>query len=224
METKKNKKYDYIRKKPLFFGIGMICSLSIVLTAFEWKTYDGPIIDILKEINYVPDETIIIPNTIIQPPPPPKKAAIIIKEVNEVIEEDLTPVIDTQVSEDETIEVIEPADIIFSEEVVDEAPIDFAEVMPSFEGGMEKFYQLLAKKLNYPKTALRIGVEGKVYVQFIVEKDGSLSNIEVLKGIGSGCDEEAIRVMKTVPNFIPGKQGNRFARVKMVVPISFRLN
>ena len=94
----------------------------------------------------------------------------------------------------------------------------------SFKGGMSGFYAYVGKSIKYPSTASRNKTQGKVVIQFIVNPDGKLSDIKVLKGIGDGCDEEATRVMKSSPNWIAGKQNGEPVKVRMVVPIVFKLN
>ncbi len=98
------------------------------------------------------------------------------------------------------------------------------ENMPEPDGGMAAFYKYVGKELDYPKQARRMGVEGRVIIQMVVGKDGSLGDFKVLKGIGSGCDEEAVRVLKAAPKWKPGKQRGRPVPVKMTVPIMFKLN
>jgi protein TonB len=97
------------------------------------------------------------------------------------------------------------------------------ENQPAPVGGYEAFYKYIGKNIKYPDQARRMGVEGKVFVQFVVDKDGSITDVQVLKGIGSGCDEEAIRVVKSAPKWTPGKQRGRPVRVRMSVPIAFKL-
>ena len=109
------------------------------------------------------------------------------------------------------------------EEVVDEI-FDIVEDQPEFPGGIAAFYKYVGKNMNYPKQARRMGIEGKVYVQFIVDKDGSVTNVRAVKGIGAGCDEEAERVLKSSPKFKPGKQRGRPVKVRMMMPIIFKLN
>jgi periplasmic protein TonB len=99
--------------------------------------------------------------------------------------------------------------------------ITVVEIPPEPEGGMIKFYEFIGKNIQYPKLARKKGIEGKVFVGFVVEKDGTLSNVNVLKGIGGGCDEEALRVVSISPKWIPGSQKGKIVRVKMVLPISF---
>ncbi|WP_341224521.1 TonB family protein [uncultured Arcticibacterium sp.] len=99
-----------------------------------------------------------------------------------------------------------------------------SEIMPEFEGGLKKMYKWLGRNLNYPRNATVNGVEGKVIVTFIVEKDGSISDVKVLKGIGFGCDEEAERVIKKMPKWKAGIQNGKPVRVRYTIPLSFQIN
>jgi TonB family protein len=98
------------------------------------------------------------------------------------------------------------------------------EEQPSFEGGMDAFYRYIASEMKYPLQARQQGIEGRIFVQFVVEKDGSLSDVQAIKGIGSGCDDEAVRVIQNAPSFKPGKQRGKPVRVRMVMPITFKLD
>ncbi len=102
-------------------------------------------------------------------------------------------------------------------------PFTTVEMMPEFIGGTSALYNWLGKNLSYPAIAVRNGIEGKVFVKFIVEKDGTISKLEVLKGIGFGCDEEALRTLQKMPKWNPGKQNGRAVRVYFTLPISFKL-
>ncbi len=104
-----------------------------------------------------------------------------------------------------------------------EAPFTIVEQQPEYPGGLEALRTFLGKNLNYPRSAASAGVSGRVYVSFVVNTDGSLTDLQVLKGIGFGCDEEAVRVMQKMPHWRPGKQSGRAVRVKYNLPISFTL-
>ena len=97
------------------------------------------------------------------------------------------------------------------------------EQLPEFKGGIQAFYKYLSKNLHYPTHAVETGIEGRVIVSFVVEKNGDLSDIKVERGIGGGCDEEAVRVLKDAPAWSPGIQNGRAVRVRYTVPISFNL-
>ena len=113
-----------------------------------------------------------------------------------------------------------------NDEIPDD-PVDrifiIVEQKPEPVGGMKAFYEFISKNLKYPKQAQRTGIEGKVFVKFIVDKDGKLINVQCLKGIGAGCDEEAIKVVQNAPNWSPGKQRGQAVKVQMILPIHFRL-
>jgi protein TonB len=106
----------------------------------------------------------------------------------------------------------------------DELPVLFVEQMPTFAGGMEELGKFLSKNLRYPRQASNEGIEGKVYLQFVVDKNGKVSQITVLKGIGFGCDEEAIRVVAMMPTWTAGKQSGKPVAVRYTLPIVFKLN
>ena len=106
------------------------------------------------------------------------------------------------------------------EEVADEV-FKVVEVMPTFPGGSSQFNEFISKNLKYPNKALRANVEGKVILSFIVEANGNLSDIEVVKGIGYDCDEEAVRVLLITPDWIPGQQMGRNVKVRVFLPLTF---
>lgn len=114
-------------------------------------------------------------------------------------------------------------EIVLELEVKSDAPFTVVEQQPEFPGGLDALRTFLGKNLNYPRMAASSGVSGRVYVSFVVNTDGSLTDIQILKGIGFGCDEEAIRVMQKMPRWKPGKQSGRAVRVKYNLPISFTL-
>ena len=102
-------------------------------------------------------------------------------------------------------------------------PLTIVEQMPEFPGGKDALIAYISKNLNYPEQAVEEGIEGVVYVSFVVEEDGKISNAKVLRGIGGGCDEEALRVVQRMPNWTPGKQRGEALRVKYNLPIRYKL-
>ena len=96
--------------------------------------------------------------------------------------------------------------------------------MPSFRGGNQKLLEFLGSNLVYPQEAKEAGVEGKVFVEFYIEKDGTVCDAKVLRGIGYGCDEEALRVIGLMPKWYPGKQRGKAVRVRYTLPINFKLS
>ena len=224
IENKKIRKRKQQAKAVLFNAIGLCISLLIVITAFEWKFYDNNDLISLGNLSSEFEEILDVPITEQPPPPPPKMQAVNILEVPDVeeIEQELDIVLDVEVTQETEI-----ADVVYEapEEPEEEAEevFLFVEQAPTPKGGMKSFYEYIAKNLEYPATARRMQVEGKVYIQFIINKDGSLTDFQVLKGIGGGCDEEAIRVLKSSPKWEPGKQRGRPVKVKMSLPIVFIL-
>jgi protein TonB len=226
MELKKNPKVDLSRQSGLFLNIGLVVSLGLCLLAFEWKSYDD-----LSGMNYAPaevqtEELIDIPITEMPPPPPPviQQPEIIEVPDEEEIEEELVN-LDTEITPETVVAPPAPPATVAApvqEEEVDEI-FQVVENQPEPVGGMGAFMKYLQKNLKYPEQARRMNVEGKVFVQFVIDKDGSPNDITVLKGIGSGCDEEAVRVIKSMPKWTPGKQRGRPVKVRMSLPIVFKL-
>ena len=223
MEAKKSKKADLENKKTIFIQIGLIISLAVVLWAFEYKSYEKKELDFGERIvEDVPEE--IIPITeqkveiqkIIAP-----KTITVINIVDDDVEIDDDIDIDVEADDDTEIEEYVP---IEDEEEAEEQEIFLVvESPPSFPGGEKARKRFLGENLKYPQMAKESGIQGKVYVTFVVEPNGSVTHIKILRGIGGGCDEEAIRVTKLMPKWIAGKQRGKPVRVQFNMPIKFTL-
>lgn len=111
----------------------------------------------------------------------------------------------------------------YREVTVDDGVFVLVETMPEFPGGENAMYKYLVDNLKYPEQAKKEKITGKVYISFVVERDGSISNAEVLRGIGGGCDEEALRVVRNMPKWKPGTQRNKPVRVQYTLPLNFKL-
>ncbi|MCH7400647.1 energy transducer TonB [Belliella kenyensis] len=223
MEAKKTPKADLTKRSGMFLNLGLLVSVGLVLLAFEHKSYDALA---LKDLGQVPDdfeELLDIPITEQPPPPPPPVEQPIIQEVpDEVeIEEKIEVNFDVDVKEETVIKEI----VISDAPVVEKADeiFDVVENVPMPPGGYEGWNEYLRKNLKYPTQARRMGIEGTVYVVFVVNTDGSIQDVEVLRGIGGGCNEEAMRVVQNAPKWEPGKQRGRPVRVRMRLPIKFKL-
>ena len=224
MEAKKTSKADLENKKSIFFQIGLILALVIVLVAFEYKSYDKITIDLQTRVaDDIAEEIIPITEQKVKPPPPPPpKQVTQIKIVEDDVEVEDELDIDVE-ADDETVveEYIPPSD---DDEEVDEAEIfTVVESMPSFPGGMGELMKFLGQNINYPTLAKESGIQGRVFINFVVEPNGSISNVKVLRGIGGGCDEEAVRVVKSMPKWSPGKQRGKPVRVSYNLPVKFTL-
>lgn len=221
METKKNKSVDYVRKRGLFLSIGLCLSSLIAFSAFQIKSETQP--ELLE--GYIPPAQIfdeVVQTRHKEPEPPkPKPQPVVITVVDDEI--DLPPIEVPELVFDEDMaldnfEIEEPT----REEAVDNG-IVFAEVQASFPGGKEAWAKFLQKNLKYPKLAKRSGIEGKVLISFVVDKNGNTSDIEVLRGIGGGCDDEAVRVIKMAPKWNPGLQRGNPVKSRMNLYIHFLL-
>jgi protein TonB len=224
MESKKSPKADLESKKIIFTQIGLIIALAATLLAFEWKSYDKTVEGFGERIvEEVPEEIIPITEQKVKPPPPPPpKKVVVINVVEDDVEVDDDLMIDVEADDDTEIEEYVPIEI--EEEVVEEAPIfTVVESMPEFRGGMKELYTYLGNNIKYPVMAKESGIQGVVYVTFVVEKDGSITDVRVLRGIGGGCDEEAVRVVESMPNWTPGKQRGKPVRVQYNLPVRFTL-
>ncbi len=210
----------------LRFNIGLTISLALTLAAFEWKSYSEYQVASLGTLEKVEEEILESVNTIQKTPPPPR---MIQPEIIEIPDDTDVPEELADFNAEVKIDEVVSAPVIVKkveaipEEVADDAPFNVVEESAEPEGGMNAFYQYLGKTLKYPSQARRMMVEGKVYVQFVVERDGSLTDIKVVKGIGAGCDEEAERVVKDAKRWKAGKQRGRPVRQRMVIPIIFKL-
>lgn len=220
METKKNASVDLTRKSSYFFSIGLLLSMTLVVGAFEWPQRDSEIINPGDKNEIFIDELIDIPPTKDVPPP----TAPLIK--NPVLVE-----VDTKTEEDSIRIDIEGTDIFNQHEFIlptpepeERAIIEtFPEETASPKGGFEAFYKFVSEKIKYPVQARRMGIEGRVFVEFVINKDGSLTDVKAIKGIGAGCDEEAVRIVQSAPSWNPGKQRGKTVRQRYTLPIIFKL-
>ena len=224
MELKKSPKADLESKKVIFTQLGLIIALALILLAFEWKSYDKSVEGFGKRVmDDVTEEIIPITEQKVKPPPPPPPQKVVVINIVEddvEVEDDL--MIDAEA--DENTEMDEYIPIEIDEEVVEEAPIfSVVESMPEFPNGMQELYVYLGNNIKYPVMAKESGIQGKVYVTFVVEKDGSITDVKVLRGIGGGCDEEAVRVVAAMPKWKPGKQRGKPVRVQYNLPVRFTL-
>ena len=225
MEEKKSPKADLEGKKLMFIQIGMIISLFIAWLAFEHKSYDKREIDpsLLNREVVVDEEMVEITKQEEQKPQPvemPKQTTQLEIVQDDVEVEDIE--INAEVEQNEVIEEYVAPEVV-EDDVVEQEIFKIVEEMPSFPGGEQKLMEFVGKNIKYPQIARETGIQGRVFVNFVVEPDGSVSNVSVLRGIGGGCDEEAMRVVKSMPKWKPGKQRGKAVRVQYMLPVNFRL-
>jgi protein TonB len=227
MEAKKNPNKDLSLQRNKFFLIGLTISISLAITAFEWRSVKMK--PIIREPNLIDAGTLLFPPiTTIDPAKAPQP----IKKLEPKIQSP-TPTDFEEVGNDEPVDdhtpIMETGNEILLPSVF--VPVDaevdtvfvIVEKNPEPVYGFKKFYQQLAKNLKYPRQARQMGTEGKVFVEFIVNKNGEPSDLKIIRGIGSGCDEEALRVL-SLTKWEPGKQRGKPVRVKMGMQLNFKLN
>ncbi len=221
MEVKKNPEANLEKKRAGFIFVGLVFSLAVVLLAFEYTTYDKTSSELGSlSLDLIEEEIVPIAQVQPPPPPPPPKPTTVIEIVDdeEDIEEELE-VMDLEVDEDTDIEIMEmPA-----EEVEEEEIFTIVEQMPEFPGGEAELFKYLGNNIKYPTMAQDAGIQGVVFVTFVVEKNGEVTGARVLRGIGGGCDEEALRVVKSMPKWKPGEQRGKKVKVQYNVPVRFTL-
>lgn len=229
MEQKKTAKADLENKKGFFLQIGLIFALSVTLVAFEYKSYDKKEVMDLSggKRAETPEEMIQITQQQNTPPPPAPPASTTIINivdndaiVNDEISIDAEADENTQMEEYKTPVV---AAQVVEEEVAEAEIFTVVEEAPSYPGGDESRIRFLQENIKYPQMARESGIQGTVYVTFVVERNGSVTDVKVLRGIGGGCDEEAIRVIQAMPPWNPGKQRGKPVRVQFNMPIKFTL-
>ncbi|HOZ39587.1 MAG TPA: energy transducer TonB [Flavobacteriales bacterium] len=220
MEARKNPEAELESRKTSFMLIGLLAGLAMTLVAFEWTAFEEKL-DTLGalELDLLGEEG-IPPSAAPPPPPPPPPAPTTVLEIvedDEVVEE--VEQIDQEIKEDTKIEKVERQE----EEVEEEQIFTIVEEMPSFPGGESELFKYLGKNIKYPAMAQESGISGVVYVTFVVDKDGKIRDTKVLRGIGGGCDEEALRVVKNMPAWKAGKQRGKAVTVQYNLPVRFTL-
>lgn len=226
MEPKKSASKDFENKKMLFFQTGLIITLLLVFSAFQWKSYsrlstefpEGPFV-------FIDDDPPppVIPARPLPPPPPPVDFTPVPDDTRDDVPDfnlgTTEALASSQVPDYPTLELP-----VRKEEAPDENIIFIAvEEMPEFPGGSAALMSYLAKNTRYPALAKSLGINGTVFVSFVVEPDGSISNVQLARGIGGGCDEEAIRVISSLPRWKPGMQAGKPVRVAYSARIVFKL-
>lgn len=227
MEAKKSPKADLEKKKGLYLEIGLVIALAACLVAFNIKSYDMEEVEVSQRTAMDEIEDVVIQTAEDTPPPPPPEQPEVATELT-VVENDAEVthelgIVDMGDNANQAQEEFVPVEIEEEETVVEEEIFTVVENDPEFPGGMEALYEYLGKNIQYPTIAKENNITGKVYVTFVVEKDGSIANPRILRDIGGGCGQEAIRVVKAMPKWKPGKQRGKAVRVQFNLPVSFNL-
>ncbi len=223
MEVKKSEKADLTKKSSFFFSIGLTITMALVLMAFEWTDSEEGALDLVGKKTDAFEETMEVPPTEQPPPPAPVIQQPQVVEVpdEEEIKDDIKVNLDVEVTDETKVEEI----VVQAEQPKEETDEVFTVVEESAtpKGGMQAFYKFVGEKIKYPAQARRMGIEGRVFVEFVINKDGSLSDVRAIKGIGAGCDEEAVRIVQSSPAWNPGKQRGKAVKQRYTLPIIFKL-
>ena len=227
MEIKKTPKADLENKKSTWLLVGYVIVLAFMFIAFEWAKRDIKI-DTSQAITDLVFEEEIIPITE-QPeqvaPPPPEAPSI--AETLTIVDDDADVEETTIATSEETNQAVEIKYVpvaVEEEEPEEQTIFEVVEQMPEFpNGGMAGLMQYLSKNIKYPTIAQENGTQGRVTVQFVVNRDGSIVDAKVLRGVDPYLDKEAIRVISSMPKWKPGMQRGKAVRVKYTVPVMFRL-
>lgn len=225
MESNKNKRDQWNARTGLYFNMGLVLTMMLVVLAFEWKTYDEVSSINFKELPKTTNDPIMVHKEVYERPKPPKPIPVdpIIIPTTEPIPtpEDSVVIISNPVTEpsiDSSItQLLTPPPPVPTDE-----PFLIVEEEATPVGGTEAFYKFLRKNLQYPRKAKNLGIEGRVYVEFVVDEKGVVTQAKTIRGIGYGCDEEAERVIKMI-RWNPAKQRARPVKVRMTLPINFQL-
>jgi protein TonB len=233
MQPKKSEKVDLTKNSSLYFVIGLSVVLFVSWQAIEWKTYKKTYDYEALNVEDDDDEEIPITEqlkTPPPPPPPPPPAPEIIEIVEDEEDVEETVIESTETNEEEIVEIVE----VEEEELDIDVPFAVIEDVPIFPGCervkkserrncfQEKMNKHIRKNFRYPEIAQEMGIQGRVYVNFIIAKDGKITNIR-MRGPDKNLENEAQRIIAKLPSMTPGKQRGRPVRVPFSIPITFRL-
>ena len=225
MQLKKSPKVSLEDKKLIYTLMGALLVLSICFVAFEWTEKEVTKYDVVDQ-DFLIEEEIDIQQTTQETPPPPPPPAVQEVEILNVVDDDVkTESVEIKTEDDKDVEVViaPPVEAPVVEEVEEEIFV-VVESMPEFPGGQQEMMKFIAENIKYPVIAQENGIQGRVICQFVIEKNGSVTDIQVVRSSGdASLDKEAERVIKTMPKWKPGKQRGKPVRVKYTIPVAFRL-
>jgi periplasmic protein TonB len=229
MEVKKSPKANLEPRKLTWQLLGFVMVLAFLFVAFEWSRRDVKI-DTSQAVRDIAFEEEIMPITEqleLPPPPPPAEVPTQVPEILNVVEDD-EEVADVKIQSDEDLGQKVEIKTYVAPTIIEEAPQEdeifmVVEDMPEPPGGIAELMKFLGKNIKYPTIAQENGIQGRVVVEFVVNRDGSIVDPKVVRGVDPSLDKEAVRVIMSMPKWKPGKQGGKTVRVKYTVPVTFRL-
>lgn len=228
METKKSAKADLEKGKSISLLMGLVVAMAILFVSFEWGTRDIKLLANDRDggIEWVDETPITMPEQAPPPPPPPPQTVVadVLTIVDDNVNIDNVDIVTTEDTPNtaQPNTYVPPTDT--NDEEADASTIFvIVEDMPKFPGGETELLRFVNKSIKYPVIAQENGIQGRVICSFVVNRDGSVVDAEVLRGVDPSLDREAVRVINTMPNWEPGKQRGKPVRVKYTIPITFRL-
>ena len=225
MQLKKSPKASLEDNKVVYVLTGFVFVLSLCYVALEWTEKEVTKYEV-ADMEFPFAEEVEIQQTTPETTPPPPPPPVQEEEVLNVVEDDVeTESIEINTEDDKDVEVVIAAPVEAPvEEEEEEVVFVVVETMPEFPGGQQALFKYLSENVKYPVIAQENGIQGRVICQFVVNKDGSIVEVEVVRSGGdASLDKEAVRVIKSMPKWKPGKQRGKAVRVKYTVPVNFRL-
>ena len=226
MKTKKSFKADLENRRTTFALIGLVLALGFTYICFEWGKSNATVNNnIIDPFDREDDDYIEIPKTWQQEPP--QQSAPIAKNTYKIpkVVDNNVPTTDPDIplpSDDDPTVPLMPIDTTEDDDTPDPI-IDFVQKAASFPGGEAELMKFLGKELQYPQIAVENRIQGRVYIQFVVNKDGTIQDVTLAKSVDNSIDQEALRVVKKMPKWIPAQQNNAACRSRYILPILFRL-
>ena len=225
MLLKKSPEASLEDKKLTYVLMGLVFVLSVCYVALEWTEREVTKYEV-QDMDFQFEEEIEIQQTTQETTPPPPAPVVQEVEVLNVVEDDVeTETIEINTEDDKDVEVVIAAPVEAPvEEEEEEVVFMVVETMPEFPGGQQALFKYLSENVKYPVIAQENGIQGRVICQFVVNKDGSIVEVEVVRSGGDpSLDKEAVRVIKSMPKWKPGQQRGKPVRVKYTVPVNFKL-
>ena len=230
MEVKKSPKADLEGGIGMSILMGMIVGLAVLFVGFEWGSKDVQVVTADEGVaDIIAEEEIEITRPENTPPPPPPPPAPAVHEVLNVVEDDVELEQQEIISSEDDASAAQQetfvAPVVEEEEEEESAQQIFTvvEKQPEFPGGTAELFKYLSKAIKYPVIAQENGIQGRVVCSFVVNRDGSIVDIQVMRGVDPSLDKEAIRVISEMPKWKPGEQRGKPVRVRFILPVQFRL-
>lgn len=226
-EVKKSPKANLEPQKLTSLLMGVVVGTALIFFAFEWSSETTKVDESIIVQDILAEEEIEITRREPTPPPPPPPPAPEAPEVIDVVEEKVETRIEIKTEDDskqrQTEAYVPPPPPKPKQEEVTEEIFVVVEEQPEFPGGNTAMMKFLSDNIKYPVIAQENGIQGRVITNFVVERDGSITDVQVVRGVDPSLDKEAVRVIQSMPKWKPGKQRGSTVRVRFTLPVVFRL-